>query len=156
MKWVVDSNVAIVANGKAQQVSAVCQICCIEFLQYAISPKSPDVIALDNNGAIFDEYKKHLSFAGQPGVGDIFFKFIHDQMYSKNKIKLFVINPVNDESVGYRELPPNNLDQSDRKFLAVACVAKANIANATDTDWEQQKALVTSLGVTVKQLCKGQ
>ena len=37
--------------------------------------------------------------------------------------------------------------------LAVAVVAKAEILNATDSDWEEQKALISNLGVSVRQLC---
>ena len=43
---------------------------------------------------------------------------------------------------GYDELPENKFDPSDRKFLAVAVVAKAVVLNATDSDWHEHKDLM--------------
>ena len=54
---------------------------------------------------------------------------------------------------GFAELLENELDPSDRKFLAVAVVAQAEILNATDSDWSEQEALTSDLGVRVRQLC---
>ena len=51
------------------------------------------------------------------------------------------------------ELPRNEFDPSDRKFLAVAVVANAVVLNATDCDWSEQKQLMEDLGVTVRELC---
>ncbi len=58
-----------------------------------------------------------------------------------------------DESRGFAELPKNELDPSDRKFLAVAVKAGAAILNATDSDWDEQSALLERLGVPLEQLC---
>ena len=44
-------------------------------------------------------------------------------------------------------------DPSDRKFLAVAVVAKAVVLNATDSDWDEHAVLMEELGVKVSQLC---
>ena len=49
--------------------------------------------------------------------------------------------------------PRTSFDPSDRKFLAVAVVAEAEILNATDSDWSEQEALMRVLGVKVRQLC---
>ena len=58
-----------------------------------------------------------------------------------------------DDRRGFKELPPNAFDPSDRKFLAVAVVAKAVVLNATDSDWEEHAPLMEDLGVVVNQLC---
>ena len=50
-------------------------------------------------------------------------------------------------------LPENSFDRSDRKFLAVAVVAKAVVLNATDSDWVEHEELMQSLEVQVDQLC---
>ena len=64
-----------------------------------------------------------------------------------------VVTPCDDDRRGFEELPENDFDRSDRKFLAVAVVARAVVLNATDSDWREQQALMDRLGVEVRQLC---
>ena len=63
------------------------------------------------------------------------------------------ISPTDDDQRGFSELPPNKLDRSDRKFLAVAAAVNAVIFNATDSDWDEQATLMEDLKVEVRQLC---
>ena len=63
------------------------------------------------------------------------------------------ISQVEDDERGFEGLPPNAFDRSDRKFLAVAVVANATVVNATDSDWSENAALMSALGVEVQQLC---
>ena len=102
---------------------------------------------------IFDEYKGSLNFVGAPGMGDTFFKHLFDHGYDKTRVRIVSITPCSDDRLGFKELPENDLDKSDRKFLAAALVARAAILNATDSDWSEQEALTKRLGVTVQQLC---
>ena len=69
------------------------------------------------------------------------------------KIHTVVITESSDSNRGFDELPENTLDNSDRKFLATAVVAKARIVNATDSDWEEQINLLQLLNINLKQLC---
>ena len=48
-------------------------------------------------------------------------------------------------------------DPADRKFIALAISETpfAPIYNATDTDWEQDKAQLHAFGITVHELCQG-
>lgn len=156
MKVVVDTNVAIAANGRNTHASLACQFVCAEFLQGLVSPMKRTQIVLDMQGLIFDEYSGHLSYKGEPGVGDIFFKYLHDHMYLGKKIRLVHITQIDDEARSFNELPPNTVDKSDRKFLAAAVTADAKIVNAVDTDWHEQIAFVAGLGVNVQQLCPDQ
>jgi len=154
MNVVVDTNVAIAANGRKTHASLACQYACTVFLEGLVAPNKRTHIVLDEPGLIFTEYSGHLHYKGQPGVGDIFFKYLHDHMYLGNKIRHVPITPIADVNRGFNELPPNSLDKSDRKFLAAAVVAPgAKIVNALDTDWHKQVAFVSSLGVNVQQLC---
>ncbi len=156
MKFVIDTNVTIVANGQSSHATPQCQYACISFLEDIVSPGSRMKIALDAHGEILAEYKDHLSYSGQPGVGDIFFKYLHDSMYRQTKVLLTQITPICDEARGYTELPANVVDKGDRKFLAVAVKSKSQIANAVDTDWHEQRAFIKSLNVRVRQLCPAQ
>lgn len=148
-KKVIDSNVAIVANGDAPHASVDCQLACVELLECC----EHYLIYLDESGLIMDEYSKHLSYAGSPGVGDMFFKYLHDYQYAQKNIQLVTITPIDDGNRGFTELPINNFDPSDRKFLATAVVAGAQVVNATDSDWAEQQELVNQLNITVQQLC---
>ena len=153
MNVVVDTNVAMAANGRNTHASLSCQYECAVFLEVLVSPGKRTHIILDEQGLIFAEYRSRLGYKGEPGVGDMFFKYLHDHMYLDKKIKLVPITPIDDEKRGFNELPPNSVDKSDRKFLAVATVATAEIVNAVDTDWHKQIKFIASLGVTVRQLC---
>lgn len=147
---VVDTNVAIVTNGRNTHADIACQVACIEKLNI-ITHK--DVVALDDHDLIFDEYRRYLNFSGEPGVGDIFFKHVFNHQYSDNRVKRISISLSSDESRGFYELPRNSLDPSDRKFLAVAVAANATIINATESDWSEHHIILNTLSVLVEQLC---
>ncbi len=83
----------------------------------------------------------------------MFLKYVFNHSYDETRVRRVAITQSDDDRRGFEELPPNKLDRSDRKFLATAVVARATILNATDNDWNEQKALTGSLGVTVQELC---
>lgn len=55
---VVDTNVAIAANGKNTHADLACQLACVEELRAVCRDM---VIAVDDSNRIFDEYKDRLS-----------------------------------------------------------------------------------------------
>ena len=150
MTFVVDTNVAIVANGHADQADNQCFEDCVRRLESLIAKET---IAIDDKNRILGEYGNHLDFAGQPGVGDMFFRYVFDNQYWDDRIRRVMITPSADERRSFEELPENTFDPSDRKFLAVAVVAKATVLNATDNDWNEHPKLMSELGVKVEQLC---
>ena len=149
--FVVDTNVAIVANGRNTNADLKCQLSCAEKLRDVVCRRQ--VVVVDDRDLIFDEYRGYLNFAGVPGVGDMFFRYLFNHGYDETRVRRISITPCSDDRLGFKELPENDLDKSDRKFLAAALVAQATILNATDSDWSEQEALTKSLGVTVQQLC---
>lgn len=153
MNVVIDTNVAIAANGRETHASLACQYACIEFLERLADSKSRDVALLDNGELILDEYKRHLKFHGQPGVGDLFFKHLHDNAHSFGNVRLIQVTPNDIEGRGFNELPANSLDKSDRKFLVVALIGNGTLINALDTDWHEQIEFIRGLGVRIEQLC---
>ena len=146
---VVDTNVAIVANGRDTHADNACQLACVDALGSTATQK----VAIDDGGLILDEYRKHLNYSGRPGVGDKFFKHVFDNQHQPARVRRVAISRVEDDRRGFSELPPNKLDPSDRKFLAVAVAGNAVILNATDSDWDEQARLVEGLEVEVQQLC---
>lgn len=148
--FVVDTNVAVVANGRETDADLQCQLSCIERLR---SLTEREVVAIDDGGLIFAEYKQRLHFSGMPGVGDAFLKHVFNNQYQNDRVRRVVVTCSGDDRRGFEELPENTFDRSDRKFLAVAVVAGAAVLNATDSDWAEHGALMNGLGVEVTQLC---
>ena len=148
--FVVDTNVAIAANGRATHADLQCQRSCVERLAAVVKEET---IAIDDAGLIFDEYTRHLRRSGQPGVGDLFLKHVFDHQYQSARVRRVTLQRSADARRGFEELPENTFDPSDRKFLAVAVVARAVVLNATDSDWDEQTALLHRLRVQVRQLC---
>lgn len=153
MRVVIDTNVAIAANGRNTHACLRCQLACVEFLEELTAPKSKKVIFLDESDLLLTEYKPHLNFNGQPGVGDAFYKFLHDNKYHGKRLQLVSITKNDDADLGFDELPINQVDPSDRKILAIALVGRARIVNALDTDWDEQSEFVAELGLNIQQLC---
>lgn len=149
INYVIDTNVGICANGRKTHASLRCQLACIDFLESYQTLH----IALDNQDLIMSEYENHFYHKGEPDMGDAFFKHLYNNQYNSDKIQCVPITSINDEQRGFEELPENQLDKSDRKFLATAFVAQAIIVNATDSDWLEQKVLLEKLQIEVKQLC---
>ena len=140
-RCVIDTNVMVTANKAVKSNDDELLkyphliIKCINVLQW-ISKKGVYVV-LDVDNEIFDEYKRHLSFSGQPGVGDKFFKWLHDNRYRypDTEVKLHKMNG------GYKEFPQKmeavSVDISDKKFFAVSNAhrSKPSIFEAVDTRW---------------------
>ena len=146
---VVDSNVAVVANGRNVHVDDGCQLACISELEEVVKRYQ---ITVDKEYLIFKEYQNHLNFSGGPGTGDMFFKHLFDHLYNPRHVSRVKITESGDDR-GFEELPPNRLDPSDRKFLAVAVVGQAPILNATDGDWYEHCDFIQGMGVEIIQLC---
>ena len=150
MTFVVDTNVAIAANGHGTDADKKCRLVCVQELRSLVAQ---EIVAIDDRGRVLDEYKKHLSFSGMPGVGDMFFKHVFNNQSQDKYVRRVAVTPTEDAERSFEELPKNTFDPSDRKFLAVAVAAEAIVLNATDSDWDEQKPLMDELGVEVRQLC---
>ena len=148
--FVVDTNVPIVANGRAPQADDQCRSSCVGKLGYLMEQGT---VAIDDKDAILTEYIANFSRSGGRSVGDQFFIHVINNRYDETRVQRVGVTPIDDERRSFEELPENTFDQSDRKFLAVAVSAKAVVLNATDSDWGEQRELMDGLGVKVEQLC---
>lgn len=152
---IVDTNVPIVANQKSSQASPQCILNCIQRLREIIGGQK--ILVLDEKGLIFEEYKKNLSLSGQPGVGDAFFKWVHDNRYNPDRCQLVPITEISEYN--FAEFPQDEalkgFDLSDRKWVAVALThpAKPPILNAVDSDWRDFRAQLDAHGVQVEFIC---
>ena len=85
MKCLVDTNVPKTANLATQpdpqsDVPDSCVVACIEAIRHVINKRS---LIIDAGDEIFDEYRRQLSMRGQPGVGDRFMKWVHDNRFGE-------------------------------------------------------------------------
>jgi hypothetical protein len=157
-KCLVDTNVPKTANLATQpdpgsDVSDACVLACVEAVEHVIKKRG---LIIDAGDEIFDEYRQQLSMKGQPGVGDRFMKWVHDNRWSLQDDQRVAITK-NGES--YDEFPThddlNAFDRSDRKFVAVANahVQKPPVLQATDSKWWGWKDALGDVGITVQFLC---
>lgn len=153
---VMDTNVAIVANGKTPQAGDRCMGACITTL---LELREQHRILLDEQGLILEEYRRHLSPSGQPGAGDAFFKWLWSNQGNPEHCRQMPLTPVKSGWRGFEELPDDpalaTFDRSDQKFVAVSIASgeKALILNAADSDWWHHRETLGRHGVEVQFLC---
>ena len=151
---VIDTNVAVVANGKTEQAGPPCRLNCIAKLSEI---RDECRVLLDNSNLIIEEYRNLLSFSGQPGLGDAFFKWLFDNQANPEHCRRVVVNLHADRE--FEEFPDDpslsGFDHDDRKFVAVALASGTGptILNASDTDWWDYRHELRRYGVEVDFLC---
>ena len=152
--YVVDTNVAICAN-KASTADDADVLFCASFLAETIGQGGHGKhrkIVIDDAEEFFDEYRKHLSPRGTPGIGDAFFKWLWDSQYGPDVIRV----PITKSPTGeYSEFPAdprlNDFDRSDMKFVAVANAHTPHpvIVEATDAKWWKWSKVLVQHGIEV-------
>lgn len=157
-KCLVDTNVSKTANlalapATIPQELTGCVLACVEAVEHIVKKGS---LVIDAGDEIFDEYRQQLSMRGQPGVGDRFMKWVHDNRWKFPDADRVTITK-NGES--YDEFPDHDglaqFDNSDRKFIAVsnAHPEKPPVLQATDSKWWGWKDALAEVGITVHFLC---
>jgi len=157
-KCLVDTNVPKTANlaidpAKIPNELVGCVLACVEAVQHVVKNGG---LVIDAGNEIFDEYRQQLSLKGQPGVGDKFMKWVHNNRWNLPAEDRVAITK-NGES--YDEFPDHEglakFDDHDRKFIAVANAhtAKPPILEATDSKWWGWKEALGEVGINVIFLC---
>jgi hypothetical protein len=153
---VVDTNVAVVANGRSEQASPDCVLRCVDELRKVVERV---VLVLDDAMHILNEYKRHLSFAGQPGAGDAFFKWVWNNQANPKRCEMVRLTPRGRMGDDFEEFPNDpalsGFDPADRKFAAVAHASRRRpaVLNAVDSDWYTFQKPLRRHGIRVRQLC---
>ena len=158
MKVIVDTNVPLVANGKADQASEDCVETCIDRLMQITEG---DVkLVLDDDRRIIGEYRNKLDPGGFPGVGDAFLKWVEINWANPQQCDLVSITPIDGSEEDFREFPTDptlaDFDPDDRKFIAVALAhsEKPPILQAVDSAWWTYRDTLRQNGVTVEFICE--
>jgi hypothetical protein len=152
---VVDTNVPRVANLEAtpdptSDVLDTCILACVKAIKHV---KNERALVIDAGDEIFTEYRNNLSLKGQPGVGDIFMKWVHDSRWKLPDSNRVTITKDGETFAEFPQNPAlNNFDPSDRKFVAVANAhpCKPPILEAVDSDFFAYKDALAQSGITVQ------
>ena len=153
---VVDTNVAVVANGGTEQAGPDCVLACLRALKSVIDES---LVALDDGWRIMNEYMRYISPSGQAGAGDMFMKWVWANQANPERCELVRITPRASNGEDYEEFPDDpelaGFHRSDRKFAAVALASGYGpaVLNATDTDWWHYRRPLEKHGVLVEFLC---
>ncbi|MCI0512438.1 hypothetical protein L0128_04420 [candidate division KSB1 bacterium] len=157
--FVIDTNVAIVANNKAPQAGPDCVLRCIDILEKIIRTEG---VTLDDLMLILREYMHHLNPKGQPGPGDAFLKWIWQNQGNPHRCEQAKITLIDEVSQAFAEFPADphliHFDRNDRKFVAAARASKKQpaILNAVDSDWWEFRLALAAAGVKVDFVCPNQ
>lgn len=150
VNYVIDTNVAIVANGKEADVSVDCRLAAVELLVKAYENGK---IFLDAAGEIQTEYGRYLAPKGAPGVGDRFYL----EILNSHPDRVVRVDVPKRADGQHEDLPQPiidaGFDPSDRVFAAVAKKARARVFNAVNTDWLHHRVVIEANGIPVTFLC---
>jgi hypothetical protein len=155
-RCVVDTNVAVTANGGQPAASRECIDASARSLQRIISGGH---LFIDQAGQIVQEYRDNLDAKGQPGPGDAFLKWVLTHEWGAVRITRVALTPSEDNPNRFTELPAPlddvRYDPSDCKFLAVSAAHPQHpaILQATDSKWWGWRASLAKAGVSVHFLC---
>lgn len=149
---VVDTNVALVANGAHLGASPQCQIACIDALSEIVDR---GCVFIDVDQEILVEYQRNLHANGQPGVGDLFYRHVLDNQGNASRVRSVDptarrASPLTD---AFLQGDLSDFDLSDRKFALVSAVARAPVLVAIDSDWVDHKAGLEACGVQMSFVC---
>ncbi len=164
---VIDTNVMVVANGKAAAPQARCKciIRCRARLAEILS--GSERILLDDKKRIIQEYRNNLNEKGR-GFGDRFWQELVRRMWregEQEKVIRVHVTPLEGNGTDFEEFPNDDASlkdfhKKDRKFVAVALVyqrdfgQEAPILKAEDKGWEEFRDALATHGVRVDSICE--
>lgn len=153
-RWcLVDTNIPALANGTTDEELSKLSDDCIDMLMHL---KKQGGLVLDEGDRIFDEYRTNLRLSGQPGFGDQFMKWVHDNRWNEQHCRQIPITCTDESNQIFEEFPEHpdlkDFDVSDRKFVAVANADHLNpsIMQAVDYKWWGWKDALKEAGIEVR------
>lgn len=157
VRCVVDTNVPATANRANPAASDACVAECARAL-YAVTRSGH--LFVDDGDRIVAEYRANLRASGEPGIGDLFLKWVLTNQYVEERVTRVSITPKPGDPEDFEELPtPKDgtvYDRSDRKFLAVSAAhpERPPILQALDSKWWGWTKALSDAGVRVHFLCE--
>lgn len=151
---IVDTNVAVVANGQNADVVDACVNACKRFIA---GIQAGRVVLLDSSDEIRTEYAKALRIGRPYQLGARFLLHVLQHQYDTRYIRRVDLPKRSDG--GFIDFPEaaglTTFDQSDRKFAALARRTRIAVSNATDSDWVDHRSALNANGIAVDFICGG-
>jgi len=150
---VVDTNVAVVANGKSTAGARCASLCAKRLFDIVAGGH----VVMDDCYLIMGEYRNNLSSSGQPGAGDRFYRWLLLNQGNRERCTHVPITPARDGS--YEEFPKHpelhGFDPSDRKFIAVAAAhpERPAVLQAFDSKWWGCRDAFRACRIVIEFLC---
>lgn len=149
---IIDTNVAVVANGQSTEVVSSCVNACMRFLTRA---KTEHVVLLDGGDEIRAEFAKALQHRRPYELGAQFLIYVLQQQWNPDRVRIVHLDRT--AQGGFVDFPSDpelaTFDPSDRKFAALARKTGTPVTNATDSDWADSLAALNANGISVHFLC---
>lgn len=153
MHFLLDTNVAVVANGK----STAAFPCVTKAVERIERLKAGEILVLDDAFYILSEYDRNLNAGGKPGVGDDFYLWALRNRNNPQRCEQVPLALTADGSFAAFPTAAElaKFDPSDRKFVAAALTHPANptVVNACDKDWHEHHEALSRHGVAIEFLC---
>ena len=158
---IVDTNVIIAANGRAEHASPDCVARCQQRIKQILSQSETSLV--DDGWRILKEYQRHVDTRTQKGIGDVFVKTLLQHLWNPKVCTRVPITPCAGNGTDFREFPAaealSDFDPADRKFIAVAIAYRresaqhATILQALDRKWEEFQEAFQQEEVHIEFLC---
>lgn len=155
-RCVVDTNVAVTADGRNDTATAACMAASARVLNEVMTKGH---LFIDADREIIDEYQRNLAVGGEPKAGATFLKWLLTNEWDVDRVTRVRITKDGSET-GYAELPAaddgTRYDRSDCKFLAVAAAHPDHppVLQALDTKWWGWRAPLAKCDVTLHFVCE--
>lgn len=156
---VIDTNILLVADGQARQMSPACRIECLDRLEMT---KCAERVVLDDRRLILEEYGHKLNPSKRPpSPGGLFLKWLLVNQSNPKHTACVPLTPLNPEQTRFKEFPPDPeleaaFDPSDRKFVAAAYSHpdKPPILESADSKWLGWEGKLKAHNLTLEVLCR--
>jgi hypothetical protein len=153
LKAVVDTNVAVIANGGAHvSASPACQINCIEILERCVASGQ---VFIDDLEEILTLYDARLRPQGEPGVGDRFYRHLLNNLGNARRVTRVTLahQRANRLHAAFLAGSLAQFDPDDRVYALCGAVSRAPVKTATDSDWLDHEAGLVACGVQIHFVC---
>ena len=157
---VIDTNVLLVADGQAEQMSGDCRTECEDRLRRV---QAEEQVVLDFSWLILSEYQNKLDVNRQPTPGIVFVKWVLQRQGMPRHVSWVTITPTNAERTKFAEFPPDTaleaaFDPADRKFIAAANAhpEKPPVLESADSKWLGWETKLKANGIRLEILCRGE
>ena len=157
MMVIVDTNVAVVANGEWGEDFKDCEESCIDRLERIMRGEMK--LVLDADWMILGEYSRNLHSRGVD-VGDRFLVWCLRNRTNPERCELVSITPIEGSETEFKEFPDDpalrKFDPDDRKFIAVAVAhcEQPPILQAVDSQWWDFRDALGENEVQVEFICE--